>query len=62
MSGYGVPGIPGRSAGKDVDSARLGERTLDEAARQHEMSEEANPREENRPGFFRRLFRRRPSA
>ena len=60
MSGYGVPGIPGRSAGKDVDSARLDERTLDDAARQHEMNDGAKP-QEKRLGFFRRLFRRRPS-
>ena len=58
MSGYGVPGIPGRSAGKDADSARLDERKLDEAAHQHEMSEEAKQQEQPRPGFFRRLFRR----
>jgi hypothetical protein len=59
---YGVPGIPGvpgpRSAGKDADSARLDERTLDEAARQHELVEEAAHHEGK--GFFRRLFRRRP--
>jgi hypothetical protein len=61
MSGYGVPGIPGRSAGMDADSARLDEQTLDEAARQHEMSEEAKHQEQDRPGFFRRLFRRPPS-
>lgn len=58
MSGYGVPGIPGRSAGKDVDSARLDERKLEEAAHQHELSEEAKHQDEDRPGFFRRLFRR----
>ena len=62
---YGVPGIPGvpgpvRSVGKDVDSARLDERTLDEAARQHEMSEEAKHHEQGTRGFLRRLFRRRP--
>jgi hypothetical protein len=61
---YGVPGIPGvpgpvRSAGKDVDSARLDERTLDEAAHQHEMSEEAKQHEQAGRDFFRRLFRRR---
>jgi uncharacterized membrane protein len=43
MSGYGVPGIPGRSAGTDPNSARLDEQTLEEAAHRHEMSEEANP-------------------
>jgi len=62
MSGYGVPGIPGRSAGKDVDSARLDERKLDEAARHHEMGEEAKheaPKDKaSGGGFFRRLFRR----
>jgi len=57
---YGVPGIPGvpgpvRSAGKDVDSSRLDERMLDEAAHQHEMSEEAKHHEQERSGFFRRL-------
>jgi hypothetical protein len=61
---YGVPGIPGvpgpvRSVGKDVDSARLDERTLDEAARRHEMGEEAKHHEQEGSGFFRRLFRRR---
>ena len=62
---YGVPGIPGvagpvRSIDKDVDASRLDQRTLDEAARQHEMSEEARRHEQGGRGFFRRLFRRPP--
>jgi hypothetical protein len=62
---YGVPGIPGvpglaRSAGKDVDCARLDERRLDEAAHQHELSEEAKHHEQGRRGLFRRLFQRHP--
>ena len=60
MSGYGVPGIPGRSAGMDADSARLDERKLDQAAHQHEMSEELKHEEQGGGGFLRRLFRRRP--
>ena len=50
MSGYGVPGIPGRSAGTDPNSSRLDEQTLDEAAHRHEMGEEANPSRNDRAG------------
>jgi hypothetical protein len=55
----GVPGVPGRWAARDADSARLEERELEEAARQHEMGEEAKHQEHGGDGFFRRLFRRR---
>ena len=59
MSGYGVPGIPGRSAGTGPSSSRLDEQTLEEAAHRHEMGEEAKPQKKR--GFFARLFGRRPS-
>lgn len=56
MSGFGVPGIPARSAGKDATSARLDEPKLEEAARRHEQEVEARPERER--GFFSRLFKR----
>jgi hypothetical protein len=59
MSGYGVPGIPGRSSGTDPKSTRLDEDTLEEAAQRHEMAEEAKAPKKS--GFFARLFRRRSS-
>jgi hypothetical protein len=59
MSGYGVPGIPGRSAGTDPESARLDEQRLDEAARRHEPGEDATSHKKREGGFFSRLFNRR---
>jgi hypothetical protein len=59
MSGYGVPGIPGRSSGTDSSSARLDEQKLEEAAHRHEMAEEAKAPKTT--GFFARLFGRRSS-
>ena len=59
MSGYGVPGIPGRSSGTDRNSARLDEEKLEEAAHRHEMAEESKA--PKKPGFFARLFGRRSS-
>ena len=56
MSGYGVPGIPGRSAGKDVSSARLDEHRLEDAAHRHELEEKAKP--DKKRGFLSRLFKR----
>ena len=56
MSGYGVPGIPGRSAGKDSSSARLDEQKLEEAAHHHEQEEETEP--EKKRGYLSRLFKR----
>jgi hypothetical protein len=60
MSGYGVPGIPGRSSGTDRSSARLDEEKLEEAAHRHEMTEKAKA--PKKPGFFARLFGRRSSS
>jgi hypothetical protein len=59
MSGYGVPGIPGRSGGTDPNSARLDEQKLEAAAHRHELEDEA--KREKQRGFFARLFRR-PSS
>ena len=56
MSGYGVPGIPGRSAGKDASSARLDEQKLEEAVHLHEQEDETKP--EKKQGFLSRLFKR----
>lgn len=59
MSGYGVPGIPGRSGGTDPKSSRLDEQKLEAAGHRHELEHEAKPTKQ--PGFFARLFRRSSS-
>jgi hypothetical protein len=56
----GVPGVPGVPGRYGLDAAKLEEQKLADAARQHEMSEEAKHQEQDRPGFFRRIFRRSP--
>jgi len=57
MSGRGVNAMPGRPEGEG--SARIEDRELDEAARRHEVQEEAQAHKHRDDRFFSKLFKRR---
>ncbi len=59
MSGRGVNAMPGRPEGEG--SARIENEELDEAARHHEIEEEAKAHRHRDPSFFSKLFKRRSS-
>lgn len=60
MSGRGINEMPGRPEGEGT--YRVEEKELEEAAHRHEEDEELHAHEAPRPGFFSRLFRRRPAS
>ncbi len=51
--------MPSRPEGEG--SCRLEEQELEEAARHHEMEEEAKPHAHRDPSFFSKLFKHRSS-
>jgi hypothetical protein len=61
-SGPGVGGnaLPGRPEGEP--SNRIEEQELEEAGRRRLEDEAMHTHDARRPGFFSRLFRRRPSV
>jgi hypothetical protein len=56
MGGRGINAMPGRPQGEG--SRRVEERELQEAARRHDLDEQAHAHDPKRAGFFSRLFRR----
>ena len=60
MSGRGLNEMPGRPEGEAT--YRVEEQELEEAAHRHEVDEELHAHDVRRPGFFSKLFRRRPAG